>query len=269
MMKPEIYKSYRNKTNAFTLIELLVVISIISLLLAIMIPTLGKIKETARAMYCGSNIRQIGIAFNNFAINNDDKIIIAKDLRNDVEDQRAWNFALIPYVGQKNNKDPFEDKAKVFFCPSDKDPFPLGYGSYWHDVAFTSYALNGCYVEATSRRPGCKLGPAGGYKFSSIQQPSSCMLMVETSYSYQIYDCDNPNVSHLGLSEGGHHRQTSGFFHSGSMNVLFVDGHIEKLKGKKVERITPCWDTNGYSFWDDLTLADSTENPLLWGPNYR
>ncbi|EIP98213.1 prepilin-type N-terminal cleavage/methylation domain-containing protein [Opitutaceae bacterium TAV1] len=46
----------------FTLIELLTVIAIIGILAAIIIPTVGKVRETARAATCASNLRQIGAA---------------------------------------------------------------------------------------------------------------------------------------------------------------------------------------------------------------
>lgn len=46
----------------FTLIELLVVISIISLLVAILLPMLAQARESGRASQCGSNLRQLGIA---------------------------------------------------------------------------------------------------------------------------------------------------------------------------------------------------------------
>jgi prepilin-type N-terminal cleavage/methylation domain-containing protein/prepilin-type processing-associated H-X9-DG protein len=50
------------KRRAFTLIELIVVIGIIALLTAILVPILGYSRENAKAVLCGSNIKQLFFA---------------------------------------------------------------------------------------------------------------------------------------------------------------------------------------------------------------
>jgi len=57
--------------HGFTLIELLVVISIIALLLAILMPTLQRVKNQARAVKCQANLHQWGLIISAYTTDND------------------------------------------------------------------------------------------------------------------------------------------------------------------------------------------------------
>jgi prepilin-type N-terminal cleavage/methylation domain-containing protein len=64
------------KKNAFTLIELLMVIAIIALLIAILVPTLQRVRNQTRAVICQSNLRQWGTVLALYADENEGRLPI-------------------------------------------------------------------------------------------------------------------------------------------------------------------------------------------------
>lgn len=64
----------RQRVRGFTLIELLVVVSIISILAALLLPALVRAKDVGRRAVCLSNLRQVGIAMQGYADDNEDRI---------------------------------------------------------------------------------------------------------------------------------------------------------------------------------------------------
>jgi prepilin-type N-terminal cleavage/methylation domain-containing protein len=69
------------KQRAFTLIELLVVIAIIALLIAVLLPSLSKARQTAKISICQSNLHQIGVATQSYSTDYQDKL---------------WSFTVTP-----------------------------------------------------------------------------------------------------------------------------------------------------------------------------
>lgn len=93
--------------RGFTLVELLVVIAIIGIMVGLLLPAVQAAREAARRMSCSNNLKQIGLAFHNYADVHKTfpSAYLAKIPNNKTSSERSlwsWGAFLLPYVEQES-----------------------------------------------------------------------------------------------------------------------------------------------------------------------
>lgn len=117
---------------AFTLVELMVVIGIVSILAAILLPTLSRSKASARATTCLSNLRQIGLAVRLYIDENENRLPTMYD--GGLGTNAMLTNTLLPTVDQVLV--PYLVTTNLLRCPSDRrNLFGLTGSSYaWNTL---------------------------------------------------------------------------------------------------------------------------------------
>ena len=222
-------------TRAFSLVELLVVISLIAILAALLLPSLGRSKSQAVAISCLNNLRQLQTCFAMYVHDNDDTLPPNNFVYNvsngqPITKNRSWCPGNTRIDNTPTNIDsgllfPYNRSVAIYRCPADLSPIETAEGVKLSQLRTRSYNMS----QSVNGEPGL-LGVLSFRKYSEIIDPPPVNLMVfievhedgildslfgipPTNSFYNGYWFDLPSGRH---NQGG--------------TLAFADGHAERWK---------------------------------------
>lgn len=268
----------RSVAAAFTLIELLVVVGIIALLVAILLPSLGRARETARTTHCASGLRQWGMALN-YYLHDYEQFLPQEGSASSaaaVTDHGTWFNALPMYVRAPRYCYIYAGvTARVGTSITDENSFTWTIGTPSQDGGMknawiwycqsrlartknSGSGLNSFHYNMNALLDGTFSGPWGSddpgpahNRTTSMEEPGAVVFLQEPSANNPndtpaagptSVSCDNLDLArHAG----------------GSTNLLFVDCHVENMASSKLP--VPHRAGSAGPFL-------STNPRLIWGP---
>jgi prepilin-type N-terminal cleavage/methylation domain-containing protein/prepilin-type processing-associated H-X9-DG protein len=221
----------------FTLIELLVVIAIIAILAALLLPALSRATASARRVQCMSNLRQIGVALNQYV--EDSKqypgYILGSINLNTAPRSDYWDAKLLTYTSGNQGVFVCPGQTGIYLNPGTN--FNLGghvnygvlganksygynaYGVGCPDEFRTSLGLSGPPIQG----PGGSVGKAE----ASVTAPADMIAVAD--YDTNALDTDGDS-DHPDCLYG---YTMTGKRHNGGASVVFCDAHVEHAKTRR------------------------------------
>jgi prepilin-type N-terminal cleavage/methylation domain-containing protein/prepilin-type processing-associated H-X9-DG protein len=181
--------------RAFTLIELLVVIAIIAILAAILFPVFAKAREAARKASCINNMKQLGTGIQMYAQDYDETYMPRAPFPSN-----HWGTVIQPYV--KN--------YGVFACPSNPS----------NQLQIATGADGGKVVQSYGINSWIHNGPR---PLAAIDAPADRIMLGE-------HHSNGHNDFAGNWWAAGTYNGVGYPGHSGTMNLLYEDGHVKSKR---------------------------------------
>lgn len=227
---------------AFTLIELLITISIIVVLAILAFLGTSRFRESAKQAKCLSNLRQIGVAVMSYTGDNAGTLpfSVNSDIDKPTAHSSIWQNDLDPYLPYpKTNPSgggkPLADSP--FHCPS-ANPLKSWSGTEPDYAAVERFSAGAGASGVFSRNAWGTQVPA--LKAANILNPERCLMVACACTIASVKDGTwsmKLNVNNLKVSAGvptsglaPRHGYDGKDSRSGSVSMLFCDGHVEAFR---------------------------------------
>ena len=244
------------QSRAFTLIELLVVIAIIAILMAIMMPALARVREQAQEMTCRANLREYGVVLNIYLGDYDRHFpyawtSITKNEEPVTGYQRycRWHDPRYPADGSFWKYMP---DAKINLCPTFKTlARTMGAQHPQHDpvnpiVPYYGYSMNTFLGKpGPGERPDTTADARAVTSDSQVTRTKSDVFFF-TEENMWIRPGNGAVLNDNAICANGYdwmgtfHGAKSSNWNAGTVNAVFVDAHVARVKsGCQVSATAP------------------------------